>query len=119
MPKSLDKLRAALPGLGFAIYAFDPAGPVTLEIHDSGSVTSVEAPTAAEAIERAFPGTPDAEPEAHLAALWSEPAEAPPEPPAEPAEGHPLDIPTFLRREPKPVPRPPQPVVAPDADIFD
>ena len=53
---SLDELRAAHPLLGFALYAYEPAGPVTLEIHaPDGGVFTFTGPTAAAAVAAAFP----------------------------------------------------------------
>lgn len=51
----LDAVRAAYPHLGFAVYAYDPGGPVTLEIHDGGTVFTFRAATEAEAVALAFP----------------------------------------------------------------
>jgi hypothetical protein len=53
---SLDDLRTAHPLLGFALYAYEPGGPVTLEIHaPDGGVYSTTGPTAEAAIAVAFP----------------------------------------------------------------
>lgn len=61
---SLDDLRKANPDLAFALYAFDPLGPVTLEIiTPEKDVFSFKAMTAAAAIEQAFPPDKTAEPE--------------------------------------------------------
>lgn len=51
----LDELRRARPGLGFALYAIEPDGRVSLEVHDAGQVYTFEGPTAAAAITAAFP----------------------------------------------------------------
>lgn len=53
---SLDDLRAAHPDLGFALYAIEPHGTVTLEVHTPiGDVFTYEGKTAAAAIQVAFP----------------------------------------------------------------
>ena len=58
--KTLDDLRQKQPDLGFAIYAYAPGGPVTLEVHTPmGDVFTWKAPTEAEALAQAFP-EPDA-----------------------------------------------------------
>lgn len=55
---SLDDHRAALPHLGFGLYAFEPGGPVTLEIYaPDGTIFTFMADTEAEALMRAFPET--------------------------------------------------------------
>lgn len=56
---TLDDLRAAFPDLGFALYGYDPRGPVTLEVFASEGVFKFVAPTEAEAIAAAFPQAPD------------------------------------------------------------
>lgn len=58
----LDALRAKYPHLGFAVYAYDPLGPVTLEcINVEGKSFKFEGPTLAAAIAAAF--AEDVEPE--------------------------------------------------------
>jgi|APThiThiocy_ev2_2_1041544.scaffolds.fasta_scaffold38821_2 hypothetical protein len=52
---TLDHLRAAYPALGFALYAYDPGGRVTLEIHDGKDVFTFSGATEAEVISVAFP----------------------------------------------------------------
>ena len=52
---TLDDLRAAHPDLGFALYAYDPRGPVTLEVHAAEGVFTFIGSTEAEAIAAAFP----------------------------------------------------------------
>lgn len=53
---SLDALRARQPDLGFAVYAYEPGGPVTLEVLTPDSATYVwTAPTLDMAIASAFP----------------------------------------------------------------
>ena len=63
---SLDDIRAAFPRLGLAVYAFDPGGPVTLEVHAAdGQVFPFEGATFAAVAARAFPsltGPPDPPP---------------------------------------------------------
>lgn len=52
---TFDELRAANPGLGFAVYAYDPGGDLTLEIHDDGERFAFTGPTLQAAIDKAFP----------------------------------------------------------------
>lgn len=53
---TLDEFRAAHPDLGFAVYAYTPGGPVTLEIHQpGGAILTVTRDSEAEAIAAAFP----------------------------------------------------------------
>lgn len=58
---TLDDLRARYPSLGFALYALDPRGVVTLEIYDGDDIFPFRGATAAEAIGLAFPPEPEAE----------------------------------------------------------
>lgn len=60
MAPSLDDIRAARPDLGLALYAFEPGGVVTLEIHHAGEVYTFKGETEAEAILAAFPPEPQA-----------------------------------------------------------
>ena len=56
----LDALRAKYPHLGFAAYAFEPGGPVTLEcITADGKTFQFHGPTLAEAIAAGFAETED------------------------------------------------------------
>lgn len=55
-PRSIDEARTGAPHLGFAVYALEPAGTVTLEILDDGQSFTFVGATEAEAWERAFPG---------------------------------------------------------------
>ena len=52
--QTLDHLRAALPSLGLALYAYDPEGPVTLEILAADGTHTITAETEAAAIAEAF-----------------------------------------------------------------
>lgn len=52
---NFDELRDAYPELGFALYAIEPRGVVTLEVHEDGQVFSFIGATAQEAIDTAFP----------------------------------------------------------------
>jgi hypothetical protein len=52
---TLDELRALLPDLGFAVYAYDPRGPVTLEVHAAEGVFTFTAASEQAAIAAAFP----------------------------------------------------------------
>jgi hypothetical protein len=52
---TLDELRALLPALGFALYAYTPGGPVTLEVHAAEGVFTFTGPTEAAVIDAAFP----------------------------------------------------------------
>lgn len=52
----VDAIRKAFPRLGLAVYAFDPGGPVTLEVHAAdGQVFPFEGATFAAVAARAFP----------------------------------------------------------------
>lgn len=51
----LDALRAKYPHLGFAVYAFEPNGPVTLEcLTADGKTFQFHGPTLADAIVAGF-----------------------------------------------------------------
>lgn len=53
---AFDDTRARFPHLGFAIYAFEPGGPVTLEVLSAdGQRFTLTRPTLATALARAFP----------------------------------------------------------------
>lgn len=55
---SLDDLRAAHPDLGVAIYAYEPGGPVVLELlTPDGRTFTFPAPTVLDALAMAFPET--------------------------------------------------------------
>lgn len=41
----IDTLRARLPHLGLAVYAYQPLGQITLELHVDGKVYTFEAQT--------------------------------------------------------------------------
>lgn len=73
---TLDDIRAVRPHLGFALYAYAPGGPVTLEVHTpADGVFTFTAATEAAAIERAFPDVsqtpPSDEPIASLSKIDS------------------------------------------------
>lgn len=56
MISSLDAARLAHPELGYAIYAYEPRGAVTLEIHDpAGEVFTFTAESEEAAFLLAFP----------------------------------------------------------------
>lgn len=60
LPQQLDDLRQAQPEMGFAVYAYEPGAPVTLEAHTpDGEVYSWQADTLADAIAKAFPPDDD------------------------------------------------------------
>ena len=62
MTERFDAIRAENPDLGFALYALEPGGPVTLEIvTPDGGLFTFKGATAAAAIEAAFP-TPSVSP---------------------------------------------------------
>ncbi len=51
----IDQYRALYPHLGLAIYAYEPGGPVTVEVlAQDGSQFTRQAPTAREALEALF-----------------------------------------------------------------
>lgn len=53
---TLDEIRAAYPHLGLAVYAFEPGGPLTLEVHTpDGQSWQFMATTEAQALALAFP----------------------------------------------------------------
>lgn len=53
---SIDAIRAAYPHLGVALYAYEPKGPVTLELlAPDGQTFPFAAPTAHEAAVKACP----------------------------------------------------------------
>lgn len=54
----LDDLRREWPDLGFAVYAMDPSGPVTLEVLAEGNVFTFTGASEDEVLERAFPRPP-------------------------------------------------------------
>lgn len=61
---TFDDARLLHPGVGFALYALDPHGPVTLEAHTpDGAVMTWRAETEEAALAIAFPPAPAAEPE--------------------------------------------------------
>lgn len=52
----IDELRRAYPHVGLSVYAIDPYGAVTLEVHTSdGAYRSFVGATVQETLERAFP----------------------------------------------------------------
>ena len=60
---TLDDIREACPDLGFGVYAYDPRGPVTLEVHAAEGIFTFHGATEAEAIAAAFPQQPKEEPD--------------------------------------------------------
>lgn len=63
-PLSLDSVRAAFPKLGLALYAYEPGGAVTLEVHASdGQTFSFSGATQAAVLARAFPSLAQPAPE--------------------------------------------------------
>jgi len=56
---SFDEVRGIWTGIGLALYALEPGGPVTLEIYSEGEVYRFDAATAEEAIALAFPTRQD------------------------------------------------------------
>ncbi|MBA9068023.1 hypothetical protein FHR71_001758 [Methylobacterium sp. RAS18] len=62
-PRTLDEARRLFPTLGFALYAYAPGLPVTLEVHDdTGTVFTWKAGTEAAAFAQAFPETDEQPP---------------------------------------------------------
>ena len=55
---NFDQVRAGWSGVGLALYALEPGGDVTLEIHSQGQVYQFTAPTAQAAFAIAFPPAP-------------------------------------------------------------
>lgn len=56
---TFDDLRAALPLTGLAVYAFDPGGPLTMELlTPDGRLLAIERATLAECIAAAMPPKP-------------------------------------------------------------
>lgn len=55
MMQLIDILRQRFPSFGFALYAYDPAGRVTFEMHEAGYVHTFTGATAEDAILQAFP----------------------------------------------------------------
>lgn len=60
-----DALRAEHPHLGFALYAFEPGGLVTLELHIDGHVSTFRGASEDDVLDQAFPPEP-AEPAVSL-----------------------------------------------------
>lgn len=58
---TIDEIRAKFPGLGLALYAMEPGGPVVLETYADGQVFSFRGPTAQAVLDEAFPPEPPAE----------------------------------------------------------
>jgi hypothetical protein len=54
-PLNFDQVRLVYTGIGLALYALEPGGPVTLEIHSEGEVYRFDAASAQEAFALAFP----------------------------------------------------------------
>lgn len=96
-PRNLAEARRLHPDLGFALYALEPRGAVTLEVLDGETSHTFVGVTEAEAWSAAFPGTaPDEPPERRVDALVGLLSSLPelrpasdlvnePAPPAEPA----------------------------------
>jgi hypothetical protein len=72
---TLDDLRAAMPDLGFALYAYVPGGPVTLEIHAEEGVFTFSGPTEAAAVAAAIPQTEEPADDSPTVVHPSEPEE--------------------------------------------
>ena len=82
---SLDDARAAFPHLGLALYAFEPGGPVTLEVHAGEQVFRFKGVSVGAVMRRAFPSL-----------------NTPPPPPTPPEI-----VPETVPEEPLPTPPPP------------
>lgn len=52
---TFDDIRALYPGLGLALYALEPGGPVVLELILADETVQFTGPTAQAAIDLAFP----------------------------------------------------------------
>lgn len=73
--RTLDDIRSAYPDLGFALYAYEPGGAVTLEVHGlDGKVYPFTGPTEQAVIDKAFPPR---DPEPEPAAAPETPSELP------------------------------------------
>ena len=60
---TLDELKAKHPALGFAVFALDPADPVSFEVYTpAGETFTWQADTVQGAIDKAFPPAPPAAP---------------------------------------------------------
>lgn len=55
----LDALRAEHQHLGFAVYAIEPGGVVTLEVFDGGAIFTFRAESEAAVLALAFPPEPE------------------------------------------------------------
>jgi len=59
---TFDDARVMYPRIGIALYALEPGGVVTLEVHSEGEVYTFQAGSAEEALAVAFPVAPVEEP---------------------------------------------------------
>lgn len=61
---TFDDIRAAYPGFGLAVYAYEPGRPVIVEVHaPDGNRFEFRGPTLDAALAQAFPATePEPEP---------------------------------------------------------
>ena len=65
---AFDEIRARFPHLGFAVYALQPGGPVTLEVlPPEGASFTITRPTEAAALARAFPAPQPEQPQPDVA----------------------------------------------------
>ena len=55
---TLDEIRTRFPFLAVAVYAFEPGGPVTVEVVSGETTYTKSAPTEAEALAALFPEAP-------------------------------------------------------------
>lgn len=60
---NIDDIRKQYPGMGLAVYAMEPEGPVTLEFYEGDQVYTFTGPTFAAALESAFPPKTEPPPE--------------------------------------------------------
>jgi len=69
---TFDEARQARPTFGFAVYAYEPGGPITLEVHTPvDGLFTFEGPTLQAALDRAFP-PPLPQPEVEIPAAEPE-----------------------------------------------
>jgi len=61
MTHTFDSARRAYPLAGLAVYAYEPGGEVTLEVHSAVGIRTFVGPTLDACLAAAFPVLPEAE----------------------------------------------------------